>query len=73
MMKRFFKISGYVLGVLFALIAGFALYVQIKGIPMYEAENVVLKVDVTPRLFAGELFPTASRPHQYQESFAPHH
>ena len=47
-MKRFFKISGYTLGILFAFIAGFAMYVQLKGIPTYEPLHVELKVDVKP-------------------------
>ena len=47
-MKRFFKIAGIILAVIFVLIAVFAAYVQYTGIPKYEPHIVEMKVDVTP-------------------------
>lgn len=47
-MKRFLKITAWVVGILLIIILGFAAFIQIKGIPTYEPQTVDLKVEVTP-------------------------
>ena len=46
-MKRFFKITGYLIGLLLLVLFCFVIYVQLHGIPTYEPQAVMLKVDVT--------------------------
>lgn len=51
-MKRFLKITAWVVGILLVIILGFAVFIQIKGIPTYEPQTVDLKVEVTPERVA---------------------
>lgn len=51
-MKKFFKITGIVLGCIVLFIAAFATYVNFKSFPVYEVPKVELKVDVTPQRIA---------------------
>lgn len=47
-MKKVLKVSGYALATLIVVVAGFAGYVAITGIPSYPPGHVVLKVEATP-------------------------
>ena len=47
-MRKILKWAVRILGVVALLIAGFALYIQIDGIPKYKAEKIDLTVEVTP-------------------------
>lgn len=47
-MKKFFKVTGIVLGAILLCIVLFALYINISGIPKYEVQKMDLKVEITP-------------------------
>ena len=47
-MKKVLKVLGYALATLIVVVAGFAGYVAITGIPSYPPGHVVLKVEATP-------------------------
>ncbi len=47
-MRKFFKISFIVIIVLIVLIGGFALSIEIRGIPTYKAENPAITITSTP-------------------------
>ena len=47
-MKKFFKILLILLIVLIVVGGGFALFVEIRGIPTYEAKDPGIKVESTP-------------------------
>jgi mono/diheme cytochrome c family protein len=51
-MKKFFKVTGIVLGGILVFILLFALYIQIDGIPKYAPPVVDLKVEITPERIA---------------------
>jgi mono/diheme cytochrome c family protein len=47
-MRKAFRIGGYLLAALAAVLAGAALYIQSSGIPRYPLEKVDFRVDATP-------------------------
>ncbi|MFI5221318.1 MAG: cytochrome c [Bacteroidia bacterium] len=51
-MKKFFKITGIVLGTLLLIVISFVAYILFDGIPKYEAKKIDLKVEVTPERVA---------------------
>lgn len=51
-MKKFFKVTGIVLGAILLCIALFALYVNISGIPKYDVQKIDLNVEITPERVA---------------------
>ena len=54
MLKTVLKWFGIVLGVIVLIVAGFALFIQLRGIPSYPTRKIDLKVEVTPaRVDAG--------------------
>jgi mono/diheme cytochrome c family protein len=48
-MKKVLKIAGIILGVIALIVVGFVTYIYADGIPRYKAENIELKVEVTPQ------------------------
>jgi len=55
-MKRFLKIVGIGVGVLLVLVIGFAVFIQVKGIPTYDPPQIPdLKVEATPERIANGL------------------
>jgi mono/diheme cytochrome c family protein len=51
-MKKVLKLTGIALGVILVFILGFAMYVQLDGIPKYEVKKIDLKVEITPERVA---------------------
>lgn len=51
-MKKFFKITGIVLGCILLFIVAFATYINFKSFPVYEVPKVSIHVDVTPERIA---------------------
>jgi len=48
-MKKFFKITGIILGVLLLIVVCFVTYIYADGIPKYTAKKIDLKVEITPQ------------------------
>jgi len=46
--KWYVKVPLYIIGGLVVLIGGFALFIQLRGIPSYQTQKIDLKVDYTP-------------------------
>jgi len=51
-MKRFLKITAWVVGILLVIILGFAAFINFQGIPKYDPPKVDLTVEVTPERVA---------------------
>ena len=51
-MRKIFKITGVILGVILLVVICFVSYINIDGIPNYKPGNVSLKVEVTPERVA---------------------
>lgn len=48
-MKKFFKYLGIVLGIIVLIIIAGATFIQVRGIPRYESNKIVYKVEITPQ------------------------
>lgn len=51
-MKRFLKVTAWIVGILLVIILGFAAFINFRGIPTYDPPKVDLAVEVTPERVA---------------------